>query len=84
MEEASAAVLPMRVIFLSARVERRTEGSLKGGFRRPSLEIMNFWLEGGMEISSATASERSAIVASEGKEKVVGLPWWVSVRETRS
>lgn len=42
-EDASAMVLPMRVIFLSARVGMGREGSLKGSFRRPSLETMSFW-----------------------------------------
>lgn len=70
MEEASAAVLPMSVIFLSAIALIERPGSLKGGLSRPSLEIMSFWLEGGTERESAISSERSDIVASEGKEKV--------------
>lgn len=69
-EETSAAVLPRREIFLSRRVLSGRVGSLKGGLRRPSLEIMNFWLDVGTESSDATDSERSVIVAEEGKEKV--------------
>ena len=69
-EETSAAVLPRRDILLSTRMLSGREGSLKGGLRRPSLEIMNFWFESGTESSDATDSERSAIVAEEGKEKV--------------
>jgi len=38
--------------------------------RRPSLEIMNFWLDVGTESSDTTDSERSVIVAEERKEKV--------------
>ena len=69
-DEISAVVLPTREIFLSRRVVTGREGSLKGGLRRPSLEIMNFWLEMGTESSDATEEERSVIVAYEGKEKV--------------
>lgn len=74
IEETSAAVLPRREIFLSRRVLSGMVGSLKGGLRRPILEIMNFWFEVGTESSDATDSERSAIVAKEGKEKVWGAP----------
>jgi hypothetical protein len=55
-------------------------GALKGGFWRPSLEAMrNFWLEGGMERSVATRSERLVIVASCAKENVCRSPWCSSV-----
>lgn len=83
-EETSAAVLPRRDIFLSRRVSSGRVGSLKGGLRRPSLEIMNFWFEIGTESSDATDSERFVIVAEEGKEKVRGAPWYVMVMETVS
>lgn len=79
-EDISAVVLPIKVIFLEAMVERARVGSLKGGFCRPCLEARrNFWFEGGMESSAATRSERSDIVAYRGKDRVTGLPWCVSV-----
>jgi hypothetical protein len=79
-EETSAAVLPMRVIFLPARSARGVLGALKGGFWRPSLEAMrNFWFEGGMKRSVATRSERSDMVASCAKENVCRSPWCSSV-----
>lgn len=51
----------------------RTEGSLKGGFRRPSFGIMNFWFVAGIEREEETASERSAIVAEVGRVSVMIL-----------
>lgn len=70
IKEASATVLPINVIFLSTIEESGKAGSLKGGLSSPSLEIMNFWLEGGIKRLSATSSERSEIVASLEKERV--------------
>lgn len=67
---ASLAVLPRRVIFLSNNVVIAIEGSLNGGLRRPSLEIMSFWLEGGTESSESMDSEKSKRVASRGREMV--------------
>ncbi|CAL3966886.1 unnamed protein product [Diplocarpon coronariae] len=67
---ASATVLPSNVTFLSASVESSSAGSLNGGFRKPSLDIISFWFEVGMESASAISSERSSRVASEGKEKL--------------
>ena len=74
MEETSAAVLPRREIFLSRRVVSGRFGSLNGGFRRPSLEIMSFWLEVGTERLLSIDSDRSLIVAEGGKDSVCGVP----------
>ena len=68
IEEASAAVLPINVIFLSANEDTSSAGSLKGGFKRPNLEIMNFWFGIGMERWVAISSDRSDMVASEENE----------------
>lgn len=70
IEEASSAVLPIKVIFLSAIEVIGRFGSLNGGLRRPSLETIIFWFEGGTERLSAISSERSVMVASEGNWKV--------------
>ena len=42
MEEASDAVLPMSVIFLLIKSVIGKDGSLNGGFKRPSFEIISF------------------------------------------
>ena len=79
-EAVSAVVLPMRVTFLPVRLESGREASLKGGLRRPTFGLMrNFWFEGGIESSEATLSERSVMVASWAKARVMGLPWCVRV-----
>lgn len=44
--------------------------------------MSSFWFDGGMERSVAMRSERSCIVASEGKASVTGLPWCVRVSST--
>ena len=69
-EETSAAVLPRREIFLSSRVVSRRFGSLNGGLRRPSFEIMSFWLDIGTERVDSIVSDRSVTVAEGGKERV--------------
>lgn len=69
-DDASATVLPMSVIFLSARFVIGREGSLKGSLRRPSLGTMSFWFEGGIERVVEMESERSEIVAVDGREKI--------------
>lgn len=80
---ASVAVLPMRVILVLVRVERRGV-VVKGGFRRPSLGIRYFWLLGGTERVVAMCVERSVIVADGGKVRVCVFPWWVREREMSS
>ena len=70
IEEASSAVLPIKVIFLSAIDVIGRFGSLNGGLRRPIFETMIFWFEGGIDRLSAISSERSEMVASVGNWKV--------------
>ncbi|KAB8303934.1 hypothetical protein EYC80_005296 [Monilinia laxa] len=72
-EDASATVLPMSVIFLSARDFTERQGSLKGCFKRPSLETISFWFEGGIERVVEMESERSEIVAIEDREKILRI-----------
>lgn len=84
-EDTAAVVLPMRVIFLELISVSGIDGSLKGGFWRPSFDATrNFWLEGGMKSSVATRSDRSDIVASCRNDIATGFPWCVSVICTSS
>lgn len=69
----------MRVIFAAAKEDTGRAGSLKGGLRRPSFGIMNFWFVAGTESVEETASERSVIVAERGRVRVCGVLWWESV-----
>ena len=48
------------------------------------MDTINFWLDGGIERTSATACERSEIVASQGKEKLCGIPWRVRFKVSTS
>jgi len=79
-EETASVVLPMRVVFLPTSSVSGNEAFLKGGFCSPILPpTRNFWLDGGINKSFATRSERSEIVASWAKDSVIALPWWVRV-----
>lgn len=69
----------MRVIFAAAKEDTGRAGSLKGGLRRPSLGIMNFWFVAGTERVEETAAERSVIVAERGRVRVWGVLWWERV-----
>lgn len=69
----------MRVIFVAAKEDTGRAGSLKGGLRRPSFGIMNFWFVAGTERVEETAAERSVIVAERGRVRVWGVLWWERV-----
>jgi len=79
-DDTASLVLPMRVIFFETSSVSGREGFLKGGFWRPIFPpTRNFWLEGGIERSVATRSERSVMVASCAKDNAIAFPWCVRV-----
>ena len=68
-----------RTTFLLRSVDRRSEGSEKGGLRMPSLGvIINFWFSAGMPSSAWILIERSTTVESGENSSVWAVPWWVN------